>query len=153
MFFFFQLHESKHFLPKKVPIKLTRLFRYSNSSPPSRHQPNQTPTKKKQPTTATRSDSSTLPGGMEKQIFQTNDRRMTSGYALPPPPELDGFKSIFTGLTEKASDFRLAVSLVVWRFFRFGPPGRFPRGFVKTGWVEQTQGRWVLFDFCCDVFF
>ena len=30
-FFFLRLHESKHFLPKKVPTKLTSLFRYSTA--------------------------------------------------------------------------------------------------------------------------
>jgi len=39
--------------------------------------------------------------GQTKGLADKVHQEMSKSYALPPPPELDGFKSIFTGLTEK----------------------------------------------------
>lgn len=142
LFFLLTSRNPSIIFPKKVPVLTNQTFQIFQQSSPFRHQPNPT---KKQPSRHTL-DSSTTLVGWERIVpnhrrFDDGWRLQTSGYALPPPPELDGFKSIFTGLTEKASDFRLAVSLVVWRFFRFGPLEVSP-WFSQTG-VGGTNTRWV----------
>ena len=119
MLFFFDFKKSKHYFPKKVPLQTNITFEIFHRSSSFRQptQPNQTPTKNSPPPPHAPTPRRCLGWDGENMFSKTNQRptfRPTvrrfdglhvSGYALPPPPELDGFKSIFTGLTEKASVF------------------------------------------------